>query len=533
MSTPPTRLVHPDPTTNKITNDLYDKLNQNQQVLSSIQQIAKAAVTIQQVQQAIASASASSSSGGKSGPTTIPQVSPLPGTNPALEPLAVDGSLVEFAPSASTPGTLYRFSSANNGWNGPLLGGILSDTFANFANYSAADYPGVFFLQSDRLVLYLSNGTNWIYSTGVFRDVFANRPSLGTHDSGYTFLATDRNSSSYWTGSAWSNFPGTFYPTFRSAGGGTSITATDSTVWLTGAGGVTWNLPAAATTQVFILVNGVSSGGNITVTPAGSDKINGAASYILPQGEAIIIQADGVTDWLILANYNIASGSTTLKLSFRSFAGASDTNLSTDFTVESANSGAATETLLDATTVSGQVFSIKNSVTSTNALTVNTTSAQTIDGFSSFTLQPQESMLVQSDGTNWIVLSIYRIPPTALHATSNGVQLTLTGSYQDIAGATVTLNRAGLWMITGHVDCLLTGSSPAITFQLNAGGAAQSPTSPPIFIAAIANLMASQTWLYQAALNDVAKLQAKSNGGGGFVNSSPASSTITALWIKP
>ena len=105
MAFPFTRLVSPDPQTNRIANDIYDKLQQNQAMLDNVSIVANAAQTAAQVQALIA---ASSSGGSTSGPTTIPQRSLEPGTNPSSEPLDIDGSVIIFSPAATTPGTLYR-----------------------------------------------------------------------------------------------------------------------------------------------------------------------------------------------------------------------------------------------------------------------------------------------------------------------------------------------------------------------------------------------------------------------------------------
>src|ERR1700722_2415784 len=104
---PFSRYTVPDPRTNRVVQDIYDKLQQNQSSLTAVQKLASSAQTGAQVQAAIAASSSSSSS--ETGELArIPQVSPLPPSNPAESPLAVDGSLVEFAPSPSSPGTLYR-----------------------------------------------------------------------------------------------------------------------------------------------------------------------------------------------------------------------------------------------------------------------------------------------------------------------------------------------------------------------------------------------------------------------------------------
>jgi hypothetical protein len=67
-------------------------------------------------------------------------------------------------------------------------------------------------------------------------------------------------------------------------------------------------------------------------------------------------------------------------------------------------SGTFTVTLPTASGVAGQEYVIKNSGTGT--ITVATTSAQTIDGQSTYTLTVQYSALtVMSDGANWKIIA--------------------------------------------------------------------------------------------------------------------------------
>ena len=66
---------------------------------------------------------------------------------------------------------------------------------------------------------------------------------------------------------------------------------------------------------------------------------------------------------------------------------------------------AFTITLPTAIGVTGQTYTIKRINSGSNAVTVGTTSAQTIDGSSSYTLSSQYKYVkVVSDGTNWIIV---------------------------------------------------------------------------------------------------------------------------------
>ena len=79
---------------------------------------------------------------------------------------------------------------------------------------------------------------------------------------------------------------------------------------------------------------------------------------------------------------------------------------SSDYTIgANATSGAITITLPDATLLSGQIFIVKKTDSSANAVTIATTSSQTIDGASTFVLRYQyQSIMVQSTGTSWVLL---------------------------------------------------------------------------------------------------------------------------------
>ncbi len=79
------------------------------------------------------------------------------------------------------------------------------------------------------------------------------------------------------------------------------------------------------------------------------------------------------------------------------------TSIASTDRVLNCTSGTFAVTLLDATTVSGKTFTIKNSGSGT--VTINTTSAQTVDADVSgaISLVQWESLDVFSDGSNWVV----------------------------------------------------------------------------------------------------------------------------------
>jgi hypothetical protein len=81
--------------------------------------------------------------------------------------------------------------------------------------------------------------------------------------------------------------------------------------------------------------------------------------------------------------------------------------LTTDYTVlGNATGGAISLTLPTAVGASGQVYALKKIDSSANAVTVATTSSQTIDGRTTYSLTVQyQLIMVQSNGANWFLLN--------------------------------------------------------------------------------------------------------------------------------
>jgi len=90
----------------------------------------------------------------------------------------------------------------------------------------------------------------------------------------------------------------------------------------------------------------------------------------------------------------------TFKFSYREETG-NYTAVATDYTINCI-SGNQTITMLDATTVSGQIFVVKNS--STGVITITGTSSQTFDGNASVETNYPQSLTLQSTNTNWIII---------------------------------------------------------------------------------------------------------------------------------
>lgn len=95
-----------------------------------------------------------------------------------------------------------------------------------------------------------------------------------------------------------------------------------------------------------------------------------------------------------------------LAINTRSFSTTSESVGTTDYTLLFTGTSACTLTLPDATLFTGRLIHIKNTKTGTvPVLTIATTSSQTIDGSTTWLLDdPNESVNVVSDGTNWKIM---------------------------------------------------------------------------------------------------------------------------------
>jgi hypothetical protein len=84
----------------------------------------------------------------------------------------------------------------------------------------------------------------------------------------------------------------------------------------------------------------------------------------------------------------------------------SGTTAASDYHLVFTGTAAATLTLPDASTITGRAYVIKNASSNASTLTIATTSSQTIDGLSSWSLvQANKTLIVISNGSNWYVIS--------------------------------------------------------------------------------------------------------------------------------
>jgi len=134
-------------------------------------------------------------------------------------------------------------------------------------------------------------------------------------------------------------------------------------------------------------------------------------------------------------------------------------------------------------------------------------------------------------GSAWVEITQGNLAQIA-YATA---ALALTGAFQDVVGATITLTRAGRHLITCCFDFSFTAGDNGFSLvgQLLADGAAQAQ-QVTIQSTGNANFMAPQQWLYTpTATGKIVKLQAKKLGGGGTSSANNPGTSISAVWIGP
>ena len=107
--------------------------------------------------------------------------------------------------------------------------------------------------------------------------------------------------------------------------------------------------------------------------------------------------------------------------------------------------------------------------------------------------------------------------------------LTLTTSYQDIAGVTLSLN-AGNYLIIGIFDFIGTALDAGQTGlgQLDVGGTAQTALAT-FCLAANSRVTISHAFAITLTSTTTCKLQASKNGGTGTSTASNVHTTITAV----
>lgn len=111
----------------------------------------------------------------------------------------------------------------------------------------------------------------------------------------------------------------------------------------------------------------------------------------------------------------------------------------------------------------------------------------------------------------------------------NTVGATPTTSYADISSATVTLNRAGAWLILATVT--ISGSNAEVETQIVVNGVGQTPTAVGHGIGGSLAVCTSTFAIVSASNGHVAKLQFREGASG--VGNQLRKARIAAHWLAP
>lgn len=124
---PFTRLVHPDPVTNRVIQDLYDKITSAAQPLP-------VPVTPQVTH--VIQESTKSSQSVVSGLFTVPSLTAVPSNNPTTGfPYSQEGVVIQFSPLSADSGVLFRYSLPDLTWR--YMNGRLFRTQSQLATLAA------------------------------------------------------------------------------------------------------------------------------------------------------------------------------------------------------------------------------------------------------------------------------------------------------------------------------------------------------------------------------------------------------------
>ena len=165
-----------------------------------------------------------SNSANTPGPTTPTGSTPAPVVPPIGGPQTVTDfpSTPDQGTQVKKAGVVYQFVGATQyagipGFWEPVVSPApaLQGTHAARAGFSASAYPaGTQYFETDRQVVYQSDGTNWLYWSGAMSGVLSALPTdLGANDAGFVYQALDFKHLYNWTGSGW-----TFAPTEPGSG---------------------------------------------------------------------------------------------------------------------------------------------------------------------------------------------------------------------------------------------------------------------------------------------------------------------------
>lgn len=358
--------------------------------------------------------------------------------------------------------------------------------------YPAGSYEvGSLFYETDRNSLYqvqVVGGTNvWVWISGLMIDSLANQPSdLGTDDDGFNFLSTDIDAQfSYrWDGTTWQDillfakdeglfkYDDTDYPTLRfGRARGDEYTPTDAA----SADVITDILFEARRSGVFVTSAGITV--DIESTPSGST----------------------------------AAGRLTVK------------------TVDSTGSALTDRWIFDsdgnfipATDVVSDIGSATNAVKQVWTQDLNVKQGGALGD------------VLTNDGADNAVWQSPTAGGGSVKFARSSSTNTLTTSFADITGCSLTLDQDGVWAIIGNFAFYKAINDDECLGQLDFEGTAQTgyARGPGVDVLDDVRAMSSQCWTVTvSAQPNTAKLQAKKNAGTGSSTSDANNTTIMAIFI--
>lgn len=150
-------------------------------------------------------------------------------------------------------------------------------------------------------------------------------------------------------------------------------------------------------------------------------------------------------------------------------------------------------------------------------------------------IQARAAVLIYHGASSrWRVVNYVPVPHGGLQARASST-LTLTTTFADIPGCSVTLDRAGRWLIEGVFDFFAEGGAGTdAAGRLVVGGTAQTPFARAVAASGWWAGTVAQSWLITGVTaGTVAKLQAAKAGGAGTSEVRATNTCITAIWLSP